>query len=108
MQDVERIAGRVLLIHDGTVLIDRDLDELREGLSLVVLTPSNGTTVQRLRQTAGCIAAREHAGELRAVFGVDAEIARGTLHTELRVDDPRVTRLGLEDLFVETVEGQAR
>ena len=108
MQDVERIAGRVVLIHAGRVLIDRGLDELREELSLAVLTPTNGTTVGRLRRTTSCLTAREHAGELRAVFGVDPEVARGILQSELHVDDLTVTRLGLEDLFVETVEGQAR
>jgi len=31
MGDVERMAGRIVMLHDGSVLIDNDLDQLREG-----------------------------------------------------------------------------
>jgi ABC-2 type transport system ATP-binding protein len=106
MGDVERIAGRIVLLHRGRVLIDRPLDELREEVSLAVLTPGNGTTPERVRGVRGCLAARLHAGELRAVFARGAEDVRVALADELGAEDATCTRLDLEDLFVETVEGQ--
>jgi ABC-2 type transport system ATP-binding protein len=108
MSDVERIAGRIVLLHRGRVLIDRELDALREEVSLAVMTPQNGTTLERVRALEGCLAARVHAGELRAVFAQPLEAVRGRLAAELGARDAVCTRLDLEDLFVETVEGQRR
>jgi len=108
MQDVERIAGRVVLVHDGRVLIDRDLDALREELSLAIVTPVNGSTLSALRRQAGCLAAREHAGEARAVFQRRPDDVRAQLEADLVGARATCAPLGLEDLFIEAVEGQAR
>jgi len=106
MSDVERIAGRIVMLHRGRVLIDRELDALREEVSLAVLTPRNGTTPDRVRRLDGCLAARLHAGELRAVFARPPEAVRSELYSQLGASDAVCSRLDLEDLFVETVEGQ--
>jgi ABC-2 type transport system ATP-binding protein len=106
MGDVERVAQRIVLLERGRVLIDRDLDALREGVALAVLTPRNGTTLERVRALDGCLAAREHAGEVRAVFAHTPERARALLLERLGASDAVCAPLGLEDLFVEAVEGR--
>jgi ABC-2 type transport system ATP-binding protein len=111
MGDVERVAGRIVLLDRGRVLLDRDLDELREEVSLAVLSPSNGATLERLRALEGCLAAREHMGELRAVLLRRPADARALLAEQLGAggaDAASCVSLALEDLFVEAVEGQRR
>lgn len=106
MQDVERIAGRVVLLHRGRVLLDRDLDQLREVLALAVVDPAEGRALAAVRAAAGCLAAREHAGQVRAVFEREPESVRAEL--EAALGPITCGRLSLEDLFVEAVEGQQR
>ena len=108
MGDVERIAARIVLLHRGRVLIDRELDALREEVSLAIVTPRNGTMLERVRELDGCLAARVHAGELRAVFSRPPDEVRRGLAEELGAPDAICTPLDLEELFVETVEGQGR
>ena len=104
MTDVERIAGRVVMVHDRRVLIDRDLDELREELCLVVLSPQNGDARQLLKTSEGCLAVREYEGEVRAVFAKSPQAVRDALGRRMDLTHANCGAIGLEDLFVETVE----
>jgi ABC-2 type transport system ATP-binding protein len=108
MGDVERVAGRIVLLDRGRVLLDRALDELREEVSLAVLTPRNGATLEHVLALEECLAAREHAGELRAVFTRRASEAQALLAERLGAADASCVPLALEDLFVEAVEGRRR
>ncbi len=108
MADVERIAQRVVLLHEGQVFFDRELDKLRETLSLAVLAPQEGVDLCRVRAIKGCSSARESAGALRAVFAEEPDLLQMRLEQELGIGSIATSRLGLEDLFIETVEGGVR
>ena len=106
MGDVERIAGRVCLLHRGRTLIDRDLDELREETTLAVLPAGNGVAAVDLRGLETCLGARVVEDELRGLFAGREAAVRASLATLPGAHDPHFTSVSLEDLFVELVEGR--
>jgi ABC-2 type transport system ATP-binding protein len=107
MQDVERLAARVVLIHDGRLLIDRPLDELRERLTLVALPPQSPVTIADLRQTDGCLGARAHNGVVHAVFERQPREVETALAQRFDLEGLACSRPSLEDFFIETVKGQS-
>ncbi len=58
MSDVERLAGRIVMIHEGEVLIDTDMDALREGHSLGSRPPRSQRDPRGARRSR-----RVHRGE---------------------------------------------
>lgn len=106
MSDVERMADRVVMLHDGRVLINNELDELRESYSLAMLSPNGRVDRAKLLALDGCLAVRERAGNLRAIFQLDPEESQKALLSGLGVDDVRTTRIALEDMFIELLGGQ--
>ena len=106
MQDVERLAARVALIHDGRLLIDRPLDELRERLTLVALPPKSPVMIADLRRTDGCLGARALNGVLHAVFEGQPREVETALAQRFDLEGLTCSRPSLEDFFVETVGGQ--
>lgn len=101
MQDLERSASRVALLHHGTLLFDRELDALREETTLVVLPGGNGFAPGDLRRIEGCLASRVVADELRAVFVGEPEAVRTRLAPHTRGHAPQCATLPLEELMVE-------
>jgi ABC-2 type transport system ATP-binding protein len=105
MQDVERVAGRVVLLDAGEVLLDSGLDELREAYSVTVLPA--GTPAARVRALDGCVRVRERAGGPHAVFRCEPERLQALLEREAGVREAVCTRAPLEELFVELVGGSS-
>jgi ABC-2 type transport system ATP-binding protein len=105
MQDVERMAGRVVLLDAGEVLLDSPLDELREGYTVAVLP--RGTPAERIRGLDGCVRVRERAGGPHAVFRGEPERLSLLLERELAIREAVCTRAPLEELFVELVGGES-
>jgi ABC-2 type transport system ATP-binding protein len=109
MTDVERMAARVLLLHGHRVLIDNDLDELREAFSIALIPygehGANGTR-DRLIAQAGCLAVRERSDAMHAVFHLDPEHTRDAL-TRLGIEGAHCRSAALEEMFIELVEGQS-
>jgi len=89
MTDVERLAGRIVFIHEGRKILDRDLDALREGYSLAILPQE--TPLEEARRLPGCVATRRRPDGVHVVLEGDR-----SGHA-----------LSLEDLFIELVEGQS-
>jgi ABC-2 type transport system ATP-binding protein len=106
MSDVERMADRIVLLHDGKVLVDNELDELREGFSLALLPRAPGMTRERLLGVESCIAVRERPEALHAILRREPAAARGALMQALGMADVRCQAIALEDMFVELVAGQ--
>jgi ABC-2 type transport system ATP-binding protein len=106
MTDVERLADRIVMLHDGRVLLDRDLDELREGFSLALVPRAGGVTRERLLAVAGCVGVRERAEGFHAVLRLEPEPGRQALERELGVNGVRCQSVGLEDMFIELAGGQ--
>ena len=106
MADVERIAGRVALLDRGHMVVDQDLDDLRETTMLLRAPVSSGLAVADVRGVDGCLAARAAHEEIRALLrGTEAEVTQRL--EPLQNGTPlHVAPLTLEDLFIEFVEGR--
>ncbi|MEM9382835.1 MAG: ABC transporter ATP-binding protein [Planctomycetota bacterium] len=106
MADVERIAGRVAILDRGRMVVDEDLDGLREHTLLVRAPESSGLGVADLRALEGCLAARSVHDEVRALLsGTEDEVTRRL--QPLQNGTPlHLAPLTLEDLFIEFVEGR--
>ncbi len=106
MTDVERLADRIVMIHQGRVLLDSELDELRESYSLALL-PANGPVSRRqLLELDSCLGVRDRADGLHAVFEMEPDRAAGLLATKLDVANVRCTQIALEEMFIELAGGQ--
>jgi ABC-2 type transport system ATP-binding protein len=106
MTDVERLAERVLMLHDGRVLIDSHLDELREGFSVALVPRRTDIGKDRLLALPGCLGVRERSDALHAVFRRDPETACTLVREELGASDARCRTVNLEEMFIELVGGQ--
>jgi len=106
MADVERIAARVVLLERGLVLIDSELDALKESYSLAVL-PLERTTHDELRAVDGCVSVRRKADGWYAVFARAPQEAQSMVASKLATSDFSCRTLPLEDLFIELVKDRS-
>jgi len=101
MSDVERMADRIVLLHDREVLIDAELDALLEDYALAVLPLAGGIEVERLAAIPGCLRVRRHHQALHAVFSGRAAEVGARIEAELGTSEAICRHVPLEDLFVE-------
>lgn len=106
MSDVERLADRIVMIHDGRVLIDSELDELRESYSLALIPPNGQVSRDRLLDLQGCLGVRERSDGLHAVFEMEPERVVELLGRQPGFADAHCTRIALEEMFIELAGGQ--
>ena len=106
MTDVERLADRIVMIHDGEVLIDTGLDDLRENYCLAMVPHNGRITRGRLSEVEGCLGVRRRGEALHAVFASEPERTAALLGRRLGVEECRCTRIALEEMFVELAGGQ--
>jgi ABC-2 type transport system ATP-binding protein len=106
MGDVERIGARVVLLDEGKVRLDRDLDGLREDLCVVMFPRTSAPDAAALERVPGCLRARPVLDDWHAVFEGAPETVEKRLHESLGVHDMRCVRVPLEELFVEMVGGK--
>jgi ABC-2 type transport system ATP-binding protein len=107
MTDVERLADRIVMLHDGRILVDTDLDELRESYSLALLQSNGRVSRDRLLELQPCLGVRERADGLHAILNLEPERAEELLTRDLGISEVRCTRIGLEEMFIELAGGQS-
>jgi ABC-2 type transport system ATP-binding protein len=107
MTDVERLAARIVMLHDGRVLLDHELDELREEFSLALVPLDAGPGRAELLALEGCLGVRERGDALHAVFRLKPEAASAMLHDRLGVSGARCAAVALEEMFIELAGGQS-
>ncbi len=107
MTDVERMAGRIALIHEGRLLIDNALDDLREKYSLALVPQSDANRRQQLLALNGCLSVREQDDAIHAVFSCEPELCRSMLEKDLDIHNAFCTPIALEDMFIELVGGRS-
>jgi ABC-2 type transport system ATP-binding protein len=107
MGDVERMAGRIVMLHDGRVLLNNGLDQLQEEFSIVLVPRSPRVSRDALLRLEGCLGVRERSDALHAVFRLDAERSGAELKRRLGIDGARSRAVALEEMFVELVGGQS-
>jgi ABC-2 type transport system ATP-binding protein len=104
--DVERLAGRVLLLDRGRVLVDSGTDELREEHCVAIVPRTAATDESALERLPGCLRVRPVYESWHAVFAGAPESVRRQLATDLGITDVQCVRLPLEELFIELVGGE--
>jgi ABC-2 type transport system ATP-binding protein len=107
MGDVERLASRIVMLHDGKVLLDNGLDELREEFALALVPFGSGATRESLLALDSCLAVRRRSDALHAVFRLEAEVAGRLLEDELGVSGARCQSIPLEEMFIEIMGGRS-
>ena len=107
MTDVERMAHRVVMLHGGRLLLDRDLDSLREEHCLALVPDDAGVSADRLAGAENCIGMRRRHDALHAVFRLDPPTCSSYLASEFALTDARCTTVGLEEMFIELTGGDS-
>jgi ABC-2 type transport system ATP-binding protein len=101
MNDVERIASRVVLLDGGRVRLDENMENLREGFCVAMVPKSAAPDIRVLERMPGCLRVRPSFDDWHAVFQRPPEVASAELRQALGEDGIRCIRVPLEDLFVE-------
>ena len=106
MGDIERIGGRVLLLDEGRIRLDCELDRVREDLC-VAMVPKAWMESGALEKTPGCLRVRPVSDDWHAVFQGAPEEVQEQLRAPLGSRGVQCVRVPLEELFVELVGGKA-
>ena len=106
MSDVERIGGRVVLLDKGRVRIDRDLDRIREQVCVAMIPLASSPDAAPIERAPGCLGARRVFDEWHVVMEGDPETVERELKSSSGANGIRVTRVPLEELFIELVGGE--
>jgi len=106
LSDVERLAGRVVMLHDAGVLIDASMDELHESFSIALVPHRTQGTCDALLALPECLGVRSRTDAVHAVFRLDPEEARELIAERLGVTDVFCRTAGLEEMFIEIAGGE--
>jgi ABC-2 type transport system ATP-binding protein len=101
MQDLERIGGRIVLLDEGVVRLDRELDSLREDIC-IAMVPRASAAEGALERTPGILRVRPVYDAWHAVAEGTPETVTATLHAA-GIDGVRCVRAPLEEIFIELV-----
>jgi ABC-type uncharacterized transport system ATPase subunit len=107
MTDVERMAGRIVMIHEGRLLLDNTLDDLREKYSLVLVPHGPEGRREQLQGLQGCLSIRDQGDALHAIFSCEPERCRLVVERDLGIHNAYCTPVALEDLFIELAGGRS-
>jgi ABC-type multidrug transport system ATPase subunit len=103
MSDVERMASRLVMIHEKEKWIDSDLDDIREGYCLAQIPLSSGINPERLLTNSNCLCAHPAGEALHAVFEMDPESCQKVLAQDFGLAHSLCRTINLEDMFIELV-----
>lgn len=101
MADVERLGGRVALLHEGQIRLNRDLDDLREQHCVAAIGKQLVAESAALSRMNGCLHVRSVGNNWHAVFEGTPFAIQQVLRTELNVVDAHCSTVPLEELFIE-------
>jgi ABC-2 type transport system ATP-binding protein len=103
MNDVERLGGRVVLLDDGKVRLDRGLDDLHDDYCVAFIPAGAVPGGEALERLPGCLRARPVLGDWHAVFEGTPDSTARLLKDTLGLEGIQCVRVPLEELFVELV-----
>ena len=106
LSDVERLADRVVMLHDAKVLIDSSMDELHESFSIALVPHRPQGTSDALLSLPECLGVRVRTDAVHAVFRLDPDDACALIAQKLGVTDALCRTAGLEEMFIEIAGGE--
>ncbi len=106
MGDIERIGGRVILLTEGRVRLDSELDRIREDMCLAIVPASAVPDVEAIDRIPGCLHTRLVFDDWHAVFEGSPELVTDRISESLGTNGIGCMRLPLEELFIEMVGSQ--
>jgi ABC-2 type transport system ATP-binding protein len=106
MADVERLGGRVLLLAEGTIRVDRALDDLRERYTVAQVPRRGAADDVVMGALPGCLRVRAVGAEWHAVYEDVPEQVERMLREALGTDAVYCTSVPLEELFIELLGGE--
>ena len=109
MNDVERMASRLIMIHEHQKWIDSELDEIRQGYCLAQVPAAAELDGERLLQVGACLCARRRGEAYHAVFELDPDSCRRRLADEISekigtvrgLESVQCRSINLEEMFIE-------
>jgi ABC-2 type transport system ATP-binding protein len=101
MGDVERMASRLIMIHDHQKWIDSELDDIREGYSLALVPAAAIDKGEKLLSLPSCLCVRKHGDTYHAVYELEPESCCQSLRQTLGIESIQCRSLGLEEMFIE-------
>ncbi len=104
LHEVERVAGRVGILDDGRLILERDVATLRENSCRVLVDSTDAARAAAIRD---CIRAHPRDGALALTFLCAESEARRRVTEALGVAPRQATAVTLEDVFVDLVGGAA-
>jgi ABC-2 type transport system ATP-binding protein len=107
MTDVERMAGRLVMIHDSHLWLDSALDDLHSGYCLALIPHGANATNEKLLGVDGCLCVRARDDAMHAIFEHRPEVCSQILARELGITQANCRPIELEEMFIELVGGQA-
>jgi ABC-2 type transport system ATP-binding protein len=103
MNDVERLGGRMVLLDEGKVKLDRELDRVRDEFFVAMVPRASVSNADILRQIPGCLRVRSvHENWHVVVEGTAADV-HDRLFKSVGHNGIRCVRMPLEELFIELV-----
>lgn len=106
MSDVERLGGRVVLLDDGRVRIDDDLDALRESYCIAVIPRYAAHAITTIEQLPECLKVHQQYTDWHAVFRGTPQSVQALLHDTFGLNNVQCATVPLEELFIELVGGE--
>jgi ABC-2 type transport system ATP-binding protein len=103
MNDVERLGGRMVLVDAGKVMLDRELDHVREEIFLAIVPRTSVPDAGMLQRIPGCLRVRSVFADWHVIVEGTVEDIDDTLGRALGLNGIRCVRLPLEELFIELV-----
>lgn len=100
LQEVERIASRVGILHKGELILEEDLDRLREGSCRVLVESDHAISPTSVPK---CVRAVDRDGVCSLTMRCGEEEARQRIREHLGREVRQVQVLSLEDFFVDLV-----
>jgi ABC-2 type transport system ATP-binding protein len=105
MGDVERLGGRVVLLDEGAVMLDKPLDDLRERYCIAVIPRDLTSDAREVLSVSGCLHLREVGSAWHVSCEGEPTEMRQRLQTRFGSTDIVCSRASLEELFVSMVGG---
>ena len=109
MSDLERVAGQIIILDEGELMLNRPLDDLKENICRTEIRAS-GLDIDKLSRSRGCLRAAETNGSITATLECAPDAVREFVMKACpeagEVEVLRAVTMNLEDIFIELTGGK--